>query len=253
MHEVVADASWRVIEVLSDVHLSPDMPATFEAWAVQLTSSDADALFILGDLFEVWVGDDARHGEFELRCQRVLATAAQRRPVHFMAGNRDFLVGELLLAESGVRALPDPTVLVAFGRRIVLSHGDALCTGDLEYQRFRAEVRSAQWQRDFLSRPLEERRGLARALRDASAARQRALAPADLADVDDAAARSWLEQARATMLIHGHTHRPGSDAPGPGLERHVLSDWDFDDGSQRGDVLQLSASGVRRLRPGGSA
>ena len=253
MHEVTADASWRVIELLSDVHLAPDMPATFDAWASHLRSSDADALFLLGDLFEVWVGDDSRHGDFEARCVDVLAEAALRRAIFFMAGNRDFLVGDALLRATGMAALPDPSVLVAFEQRILLTHGDALCLADTDYQRFRSEVRSPHWQRDFLARPLAERRQVARGLRDASAARQRELARGGYADVDAPAALAVLEQARAQMLIHGHTHRPASEPLAPGVVRHVLSDWDFERGVRRGDVLRLSGDGVRRVAPRSAA
>ena len=250
MHEVTADATWRVIEFLSDVHLAPDMPATFETWASHLRDTDADALFILGDLFEVWVGDDSRSAGFESRCVEVLAEAASRRAMFFMVGNRDFLVGEALLSELGVGMLPDPSVLVAFGRRTLLTHGDALCLADADYQRFRAEVRAARWQQDFLARPLDERRQIARGLRDASAARQRALPSADYADVDVQAALRLMTRAKAPTLIHGHTHRPASEQLATNAIRHVLSDWDFDHPSmRRGDVLRLTSDGVQRTSP----
>lgn len=250
MHEVTADPSWRVIELLSDVHLAADMPATFDAWAGHLLHSDADALFILGDLFEVWVGDDSRRGSFEARCVEVLAEATARRATFFMAGNRDFLVGDEMLREAHVEALPDPTLLVAFGTRTLLTHGDALCLADTDYQRFRAEVRSPQWRRDFLARPLDERRRIARGLRDASAARQRSLPRHHrYADVDVGAALRLMHDVDASTLIHGHTHRPGTERLAPGVVRHVLSDWDFDAGAGRGDVLRLTAGGVQRVAP----
>jgi UDP-2,3-diacylglucosamine hydrolase len=253
MYEVTADASWRAIELLSDVHLGPGMPATFDAWAMHLQHSDADALFILGDLFEVWVGDDARGDAFEARCIRVLADAASRRAMFFIAGNRDFLLGSAALRDAQVTPLPDPTLLAAFGMRIMLTHGDALCLADTDYQRFRAEVRSTRWERDFLARPLVERWRIARELRDASAGRQRALSTDQYADVDGGAALSAMRDAGAHAMIHGHTHRPATEALAPGFVRHVLSDWNFEEGACRGDVLRLSASGVERAAPRRSA
>lgn len=249
LHELDAPADWQSIEFLSDLHLSAEAPRTFDAWASHLRATDADAVFILGDLFEVWVGDDARHDSFEARCLDELADCASRRHVAFMAGNRDFLVGAAALREAGVAGLADPTVLTVFDRRWLLTHGDALCIADAEYQRFRAQVRGQAWQDDFLARPLAERRRLARQMRDASRDRQRGQPASAWADVDAAMAAHWLREAKAHAMIHGHTHRPGRVELGPGLERHVLSDWDFDAGTTRGDVLRLDASGLRRIAP----
>ena len=122
--ELSAPREWQRIDFISDLHLTADMPQTFEAWAAYLLATPADAVFILGDLFEVWVGDDARHAGFEARCAAVLAEAAARRTLAFMRGNRDFLVGAELLRDCGVHELEDPTVLLAFGQRLLLSHGD---------------------------------------------------------------------------------------------------------------------------------
>ena len=111
LHRFDAPAHWQVIECLSDVHLMADAPRTFEAWRMQMLGGDADAIFILGDLFEAWVGDDARDGDFERSCVEVLREAAAQRTVAVMHGNRDFLIGDTLLAHCGARALPDATVL----------------------------------------------------------------------------------------------------------------------------------------------
>jgi len=246
IHEWNASDQWRVIEFMSDLHLSPLAPATSAAWAAHLQHTDADAVVILGDLFEVWVGDDARCDAFEARCLEVLARTSARCWVGFMAGNRDFLLGESALADAGVTLLPDPTVLCAFGQRVLLTHGDALCLADVEYQRFRAEVRSPAWRAQFLSRSLVERRQLAAAMRDASEQRQRARGRAAYGDIDSAAAAEWSRLARAPVLIHGHTHQPVSEPMTTALTRHVLSDWHHDDGSARGDTLRLSAAGIRR-------
>lgn len=240
-----APPSWRAIEFISDLHLSPALPRTFDAWASFLESTEADAVFILGDLFEAWVGDDARFEGFERRCAEVLADAARRRTVGFMAGNRDFLVGHELLDETGVAALPDPTLLVAWQHRVLLTHGDALCLADVDYQRFRAHVRNAGWQADFLARPLAERQHLAREMRDASELAQRQQSA--WSDVDAGAAVALLREAGANVMVHGHTHRPGSDMLAPGFTRHVLSDWDLDGQPSRAEILRLAPGGFERV------
>ena len=247
VHEMTAPAAWRAIDFISDLHLAADMPRTFAAWAGYMECTRADAVFILGDLFEVWAGDDARDDAFERRCVDVLARAAQRSAIGFMAGNRDFLVGPSMLEACGLFALPDPTVLVAFGERVLLTHGDALCLSDVTYQQFRSQVRSAAWQADFLARPLDERRALARRLRDGSEQRKRQMAA--WPDIDPAATLRWMDAAGAPTLVHGHTHRPASGPIAPGRVRHVLSDWDLEQPPGRAEVLRLSAGGLRRLSP----
>jgi UDP-2,3-diacylglucosamine hydrolase len=247
-YELAAPREWTAIDFISDLHLGEDTPLTFEAWAAHLRSTPASAVFMLGDLFEVWVGDDARHSGFESRCAEVLADAASRRTLGFMAGNRDFLVGGELLKSCGVIALPDPTVLVAFGERLLLSHGDALCLDDVPYQQFRAQVRSAQWQRDFLAQPLEARRAEARRLRAISEARKQQQSPADWVDVDIPTAVRWMHEAYTPTLIHGHTHRPTSESLAPGFRREVLSDWDLDHAAiPRAQVLRLRRAGLSRI------
>ncbi|KPF44349.1 UDP-2,3-diacylglucosamine hydrolase [beta proteobacterium AAP121] len=249
-YELAAPPAWRAVDFISDLHLCAAMPATFEAWAQHLRHTTADAVFILGDLFEVWVGDDARHGAFERACVDVLAEAASHRLVAFMAGNRDFLVGPALLQEAGLMALPDPTVLQAWGQPVLLTHGDALCLSDQPYQAFREQVRGAAWQLDFLARPLAERLALAAEMRRASAARWQMDGDAS-ADVDAAEAVRWMHALGAAEMVHGHTHRPGSGALAPGYKRHVLSDWDLDGGTPRAEVLRLSRRGFERLPPVG--
>jgi UDP-2,3-diacylglucosamine hydrolase len=243
-----APATWRAIDLLSDVHLHTDMPRTFDAWSRHMLATDADAVFILGDLFEVWVGDDARDGDFERRCVDVLRRAARRAFVAFMPGNRDFLVGDGMLAEAGLRRLADPTLLRGFGRRVLLMHGDALCLDDTDYQRFRDWVRGADWQRDFLARPLPERRALARAMRDVSSQRQAGMPAGQWADVDEPEALAWMDECGADTLVHGHTHRPASHPLPGGRTRQVLSDWDLDGPAPpRAGVLRLSAAGLRQV------
>lgn len=246
--ELVAPADWTAVDLISDLHLSVQTPRTFEAWATHLRSTPASAVIILGDLFEVWIGDDARHEGFEAQCADVLAEAASRLTVAFMCGNRDFLVGGEMLRECGVRALPDPTVLVAFGERLLLSHGDALCLDDHEYQQFRAQVRSLAWQREFLGRPLEQRHALARAMRDHSEQRKLGKAVEDWVDIDKGTAVRWMHEASTPTLIHGHTHRPQHEDLAPGFVREVLSDWDLDDARPpRAEVMRLRRSGLARV------
>lgn len=252
-----APAHWQAVDCISDLHLQAGEPATFEAWRHWLerpVAQRADALIILGDLFEVWVGDDALQGEgpdatFWRTCADVLRAHSQDTPIWFMAGNRDFLLGTEALKACGLQALQDPTVLDLAGRRWLLSHGDELCLADTDYQRFRAEVRSLSWQTDFLAQPLAQREATARELRRQSEARKQQTGhdPSLWADVDTDAAQEWLQTARATTLVHGHTHRPGAHDLGNGLTRQVLSDWDVTVTPPRAEVLRLSAQGAQRL------
>ena len=247
--ELAAPPLWRAVDFISDLHLQEAEPATFAAWQRYMAATQADAVFILGDLFEAWPGDDAA-GEpgFDADCAAVLRATAAQRPVFFMHGNRDFMVGRALLDRCGVVLLHDPTVLGFAGRRWLLSHGDLLCTGDTDYLRFRGEVRNAQWQQAVLARPLAERRAMARSLRERSEAGQRSGLP--YADVDEATALEWLRAADAGTLIHGHTHKPREHALAEGRQRIVLSDWDAGAQPPRLEALRLDAAGARRVAVG---
>ena len=252
-----APPSWRTVDFISDLHLSDDAPDTVAAWQHYLESTPADAVFILGDLFEVWVGDDAvndaavraatpmPHTRFEDRCARVLRQAGSRLALYFMHGNRDFLVGQRLMDLCHCTLLSDPTVLVFEGQRWLLSHGDALCLDDVDYLQFRQQVRSPSWQNVFLAKPLAERQAIARELRQQSEARKRS--GADYADVDADAARQSLQAAHASTLIHGHTHKPAQHDLGNGLTRIVLSDWDADVPRFRAEVLRLHRNVLQRI------
>lgn len=251
---VQAPPHWRNVEFISDLHLQAQPPETFDLWLAYLRHCQADALFILGDLFEVWIGDDAAfdtaqsaessHG-FEAKCLEALRQASARRPVYFMRGNRDFLLGERFLNACSVGDLDDPAVLVFNGRRYALSHGDALCVDDVEYQIFRKQVRGIPWQSEFLARPLAERAALARGMRQQSEARKRPNAV--YADADLQAVREVLATTRANTLIHGHTHRPADHALGNGLSRVVLSDWDASATAPRAQALRLDNNGLQRV------
>ena len=236
-----APARWRMVEFISDLHLHAADQPTFLAWQAYLQRSEADAIFILGDLFEVWIGDDAVASDAFLQdCAAVLTQAVRQRPVYFMHGNRDFLVSGAFLDACGLVHLPDPCLFAFAGQRWLLSHGDALCLEDAEYQRFRAQVRSPGWQQDFLAQPLAQRRSTARELRNRSEARKRA--DTRWFDVDTAAARHVLLANHAQCLIHGHTHRPAEHVLGDQLRRVVLSDWDAQALPPRGEVLRLRAA-----------
>lgn len=247
--EIHADAQWRAVDFISDLHLSAKLPGTFEAFRRHLDETPADAVLILGDLFEAWVGDDSGETGFEATCLEAIAEASCRISIGFMHGNRDFLVGTPTLHRSGMFALADPTLIEGFGMRVLLTHGDALCLADTEYQAFRRTVRDPAWQAEFLARPLAERQALAGHLRDESRKRAATRSP-DAYDVDPASAVRWLHSAGAAVLVHGHTHQPGSEPLAPGYLRHVLSDWDCESPRperQRGDVLRWSSAGFERL------
>jgi len=253
--ELVAPAGWRTLDVVSDLHLQAQDRATFAVWRDYMQRTQASALFILGDLFEVWVGDDAIEDvadqaqtpdarSFEAECCAILRATAQRLPVYFMVGNRDFLAGAGFARACGLALLADPTVLVFAGQRILLSHGDQLCMDDVDYQRFRALARAPEWQQRFLAQPLPARRAQARGMRAQSSARKQS--GAAYADVDDAAARAWLHAAQAQWLLHGHHAPPGrtcARAKGPARGAQRLGHGRI---AAAREVLRLDAQGFVR-------
>lgn len=252
---LVAPDHWRCVDFISDLHLQAAHADTYATWVRYMSASDADAIFILGDLFEAWVGDDvldaaptAREPIFEQGCQDVLKRAAQRASVYFIRGNRDFLLDQKAAQACSMQLLDDPCCLVFDKQRWLLSHGDELCTADRPYQAFRAMVRGSQWQQDFLARSLQERQGVAREMRAQSEARK--TRGEIFFDVDSDLALRWLSQAQAQTLIHGHTHRPAEHALSqqPLRSRWVLSDWDASAQPPRLEVLRLCKNtGLRRL------
>lgn len=239
-----APPQWRQIDFISDLHLQASEPATFSAWQGYMQATPADAVFILGDLFEVWVGDDvlnpAEQAGFEAHCAQILQSASRRLKVFFLHGNRDFLLGADCAKACGMTLLNDPTVLDFAGQRWLLSHGDALCLDDTDYMQFRAQVRSPDWQQAFLAQPLAQRQEIARALRLQSEARKNT--GATYADLDDHAVCHWLQTAQANTLIHGHTHKPADHGLPHGLRRITLSDWDAAATPPRAEVLRLRAT-----------
>lgn len=244
--ELVAPSHWRRLDFISDLHLLQQDGATHAAFEHYLASADCDALFILGDLFEVWVGDDCLNlpDSFEGHCAAALARAARSMPVYIMHGNRDFLMGADLMTACGATLLDDPTVLEWAGQRWVLSHGDALCLEDHAYLQFRDKVRSPQWQSDFLAQSIAQRADIARSLRSQSEARKREVT--HYADVDAGAALALLNEHRAQVLIHGHTHKPAVHALDAVHARYVLSDWDARAQPPRLEVMRWHWSGQSR-------
>ncbi len=250
LERIEAPPAWRRLAFVSDLHLGPGMEATQAAFERWLAASDADALFILGDLFEAWVGDDALALPWAGRLAAALN--AFGRPRHFLHGNRDFLLGGDMAAACGLQLLAPNCRLAAFGDAVLLTHGDAQCMDDRAYQAFRAQVRQPAWQQGFLALPLDERLRMAAQMRDASAQAQGAHKAMGLpfADPDAATCRAELAAAGCRLMVHGHTHRPGRYDLGDGYARLVLSDWDLDHGeTPRGDLLVWSAEGWSRHSP----
>lgn len=238
---LTAPATWQTVDLISDLHLQASEAATFEAWRDYMTRTPADAVLILGDLFEVWVGDDAAALDpFLQACAEVLCKTAQRTHVAFMAGNRDFLVGPDYLGRCGVQPMTDPTLLALGTQRILLTHGDALCLDDKPYQAFRLQARSPEWQQAFLAKPLAERQAFARSLRALSESQKHE--GMTFADADPEMSLFWLAEAQADGLVHGHTHRPADHTLGT-AQRHVLSDWSLDHAPVRAQVFRLQRVG----------
>jgi UDP-2,3-diacylglucosamine hydrolase len=234
---------------ISDLHLReerPDLTQRFAVFLADTAAANVEVLFILGDLFEYWIGDDDLDEPFNEEVCNLLRSAADMGPrICFIAGNRDFLIGKRFAAEARMELLPETTVVLAGGAATLLMHGDTVCTDDLPYQEFRRMVRSREWQQDFLARPLPERRIEVESLRRRSAEAMQGKT-AEIMDANSAAIRAALTAHGCTRLIHGHTHRPCHEhieLISGSAERWVLSDWD----TGRGDALEIGPAGARRL------
>lgn len=210
---------------LSDLHIDETVPHVQAGFERVLTEAAgvADDIYILGDLVEVWVGDDD-DAITANRLRGALEAASARCRVHVMHGNRDFLFGDRFAEEAGVTLLPDPTCVQIGDRRVLLAHGDAFCTGDEEYQAMRRMFRSPDWQRSVLALPLAERRQLAAGLRAQSIAAGANKAEG-IMDVTVEAVAEAMADHGADLLVHGHTHRPAIHELGDGKRRIVLGDW----------------------------
>ena len=218
---------------ISDLHIDASRPAITEQFLSFLAdeAARADALYILGDLFESWVGDDAADAA-QAAVIEALGSLTRRVPCFVMHGNRDFLLTQEFSRMSGAQMLPDPLIATLYGIPVLLMHGDALCTDDRAYQRLRATVRETDWQRRFLALPVASRRALAGAARAGSEAHTKAMHPA-ITDVNEDSVAGALRSAGTATLLHGHTHRPGVHAlkvDGRSCTRIVLGDW-YEQGS----------------------
>ena len=231
---------------VSDLHLDESRPgivAQFERFLAKVAPG-ADALYILGDLFEYWVGDDGLALPFPARVAASLRAAASGTPVFFMHGNRDFLVAARFASETGATLLADPTVVDLYGKRTLLTHGDALCTGDVAYQRFRAQVRDPAWQAAALAKPVAERLAIAQAMRVQSEGAKHGKAM-DIMDVAPGAVEDAFRRHDCDLMIHGHTHRPARHVhavDGRERLRWVLADW-----YERGSYLEVTGGAIRAV------
>ena len=215
------------IAFLSDVHLRVDKPATFRAWAEHLRTLHADALFVLGDLFDVWLGDDLlRHppAAFERDCLARLHRLSQSLPIYWLVGNRDFLFGATACEAAGMTAISDPCLVQADNQPWLVSHGDALCLSDTAYQAYRNTIRSPHSLAQLNASSLQDRMELAKTLKAHSLANKTMMQ--NWANVDEGAGVQWLKACGASVLIHGHTHMPQDHRMQQTFERIVLSDWD---------------------------
>jgi UDP-2,3-diacylglucosamine hydrolase len=232
---------------ISDLHLCSSRPAINELFFRFLRdeAAHAEALYILGDFFEYWIGDDDIEG-LNRKVVDALATLSKSGVrLYFMHGNRDFLIGERFASEAGLKLLADPTEVDLYGRRVLLSHGDALCTGDADYVRFRAMVRSTEWQRAFLAKPLAERRKEVEEYRRRSEL-AKSTKPMDIMDVAPSAVDDLLRAHGYPTLIHGHTHRPAThrhDVDEHVCERWVMSDWH----AVHGEYLEAQPGSLARI------
>jgi len=231
--------------LLSDLHLSPARPELVAAFGAFCAgpAREATAVYILGDLFDAWIGDDQLREPLAAGVARdVAAVAKSGVPVCLMRGNRDFLLGERFAAAAGVTLLPEQTIVDLAGTRTLLLHGDELCTDDVRYQRYRAKTHDPAWQRRVLALPYFARRGLAAWLRRKSRAAT-ARKSESILDVSFVAVEAAFRIAGVTRMIHGHTHRPATHhllVDGRECVRHVLADW-YD----RGSYLEIDADGAR--------
>ena len=233
---------------IADLHLDPGRPqitALFERYLADEEVRHADALYILGDLVEAWIGDD---DDAALPARIAAATRAVRDagvPVYFMVGNRDFLLGQAFAERAGLTLLDDGTVHDIHGRRTLLMHGDVLCTDDVAYQAVRKQVRTPEWRAQILAMPLQARRAFAAKAREDSRAHTGSTMES-IMDVNADAVAETMRNAGVTRLIHGHTHRPAVhdfQLGGAPAQRIVLGDW-----YEQGSVLRVDADGVELRR-----
>lgn len=229
---------------ISDLHLDSERPAGIRQFLhfVERDAAAATALYILGDLFEAWIGDDDTDPGHGPVIEALADLKLRGVPCFFMHGNRDFLVGRRFAAATGCQLMQENEIVELEGTRVLLTHGDLLCTDDTPYMALRATVRDPAWQRDFLAKPIEERRRIADELRDKS---QAAIAakPPEIMDVNQGTVEATMREHGVRVLLHGHTHRPGVhhfDLDGTEASRIVLGAW-----YEHGSVVRWDADGYR--------
>lgn len=230
----------------SDLHLDSEAPWAIDAFLAFLAgpASEAESIYLLGDLFEAWVGDDDDNGDNLRACEGLARLTSSGTAVYALHGNRDFLLGEGFAKRTGVKLLPDPVCLQLHGVPTLLSHGDVFCTGDRHYQELRTIVRQPSWQKRFLALPLATRRELASAARAGSKAHTQRQIPT-IMDVNPEAVTRAMRVTGARRLVHGHTHRPAVHAlevDGAKAERVVLAPW-----YEAASCVAIDATGIREI------
>ncbi len=248
--------------LISDLHLTPSMPLTAQRFFdfCEKDAHQVDAVFILGDLFEYWIGDDAAvQSPFTQEVKRALVNLSNKTNIYYLRGNRDFLVGSAFLKQTGMTLLPDPSAVNLGGQQYLLSHGDALCSADVGYQVFRSWTRKPWVQKIFLGLPLSWRRAIANQLRSNSHAKyQRDVSTTRSqnqikTNVTLEACAATLRSHQSDRLIHGHTHLPAHHQESLGdqsWQRWVLSDWDLDhheSARPRANALLVNVMGVQSI------
>ena len=214
---------------IADLHLCPQRPDTndlFEEFINNIFLSQGETLYILGDLFEYWIGDDgAEKLGYSTQLELLSNLVDKGKQIYFMHGNRDFLVGADFSASTGIKILDDPTQIELADKTCLLKHGDDLCTDDIEHQKFRQMTRNPSWQNSVLSKSIEERLALASQLRQMSGSSYK---PSEIMDVNEHAIEQTFVDSNVEILIHGHTHRPATHdylINGDKKQRIVLGDW----------------------------
>lgn len=229
---------------ISDLHLESGRPEIGEQFLAFLAgpARGADALYILGDLFEAWIGDDDPNPHYAQMKAAIRELSDSGVPVYFMHGNRDFMIGEGFAADTGVTLLNDPHPIELHGENVLLSHGDAMCTDDVEYQQVRAMTRNPDWQAMMMSKSIEERLAFAIQAREQSQARDVSMDD-EITDVSQDAVEQTIRDSGVDILLHGHTHRPAvhpfhvDERP---VHRIVLGDW-----YEQGSMVEWDADGPR--------
>lgn len=231
---------------ISDLHLSKEQPELLRLFLSFLRgpAAQAEALYILGDLFEAWLGDDLVLPEYQPALAALRQLSDSGVELYVMHGNRDFLLGPQFAATTGCTLLDDPTVIDLYGRATLLMHGDLLCSDDVDYQRLRTQLRDRQWIARFLALPAAERIALARNLREQSKTETRYKDNA-IMDANPESVSDYLQRFHTSQLIHGHTHRPAVHHHS-GNTRYVLGDWQSDHAM----VLSCDHEGCRLQRFG---